>query len=140
MRYKSLSNGAVPAVVTEDGLESALDSAQKIVLGWEQAADGEHPVTTCVIAASRAVRDRAAKVFADKGMKTHVIEVSKKDVSDPAIVRFSTMHRAKGLEFDQVLVLVPATYLEAPADTVNERKLLYVAITRAKRAAGLVVY
>lgn len=140
VRYKSLSNGAVPAVVTEVGLESALDSAQKIVLGWAQGADEEHPVTTCVIAASRVVRDRAAKLFADKGMKTHVIEVSKKDISDPAVVRFSTMHRAKGLEFDQVLVLVPAAYLEAPADTVNERKLLYVAITRAKRAAGLVVY
>ena len=140
VRYKSLSNGAVPAFVKEASLESALDCAQKIVLGWAQAADDAHPVTTCVIAASRAVRDRAAKLFADKGMKTHVIEVSKKDVSDPAIVRFSTMHRAKGLEFDQVLALVPATFLEAPADTVNERKLLYVAITRAKRAAGLVVY
>lgn len=140
VRYKSLSNGAVPALVKDAGLESALDSACKMVLGWAQGADDEHPVTTCVIAASRAVRDSAAKLFAEKGMKTHVIEVGKKDVSDPAIVRFSTMHRAKGLEFDQVLVLVPATYLEAPADTVNERKLLYVAITRAKRAAGLVVY
>ena len=97
-------------------------------------------MTTCVIAASRVVRDRAAKLFAEKGMKTYVIEVSKKDVSDPEIVRFSTMHRAKGLEFDQVVVLVPASYLADPVDTVNERKLLYVAITRAKRAAALVVY
>jgi superfamily I DNA/RNA helicase len=97
-------------------------------------------LTTCVIAASRFVRDEVAKAFAGKGMKTHVIEVSKKDISDPSIIRFSTMHRAKGLEFDQVLVLVPGTYLSAPADTANERKLLYVAITRAKRAAGLVVY
>lgn len=140
VRYKSLSNGAVPAVVNEDGLESALESAQKIVLSWSMAADPEHPVTTCVIAASRLVRDRAAKLFADKGMKTYVIEVSKRDVSDPEVIRFSTMHRAKGLEFDQVLVLVPTSYLGEPADTVNERKLLYVATTRAKRAAGLVVY
>jgi Protein of unknown function (DUF3584)/UvrD-like helicase C-terminal domain/Helicase conserved C-terminal domain len=96
--------------------------------------------TTCVIAASRAVRDGAAKLFVSKGIKTYVIEANKKDVSEPTTVRFSTMHRAKGLEFDQVLVLVPREYLGDPGESSNERKLLYVAITRAKRAAGLVVY
>jgi superfamily I DNA/RNA helicase len=138
-RYKSLSHGVVPVVVTERSLEAAMERAKPIVLEWSSSS-GEHPTTTCVIAHSRAVRDSAAKIFGASGVRTHVIEVSKRDVPDASTVRFSTMHRAKGLEFDQVLVLAPAGYLAAPADTVNERKLLYVAMTRAKRAAALVMY
>jgi superfamily I DNA/RNA helicase len=139
-RYKSLSKGAIPIVLKEDGIEAALNSAYNTVLEWTKAADEEHPLTTCVIASSRAIRDGAAKLFASKGMKTHVIEVNKKEASEPSTIRFSTMHRAKGLEFDQVLVLVPKAYMRDPSETGNERKLLYVAITRAKRNAGLVVY
>lgn len=139
-RYKSLSRGAIPVVLKEDGLEAALNSAYNIVLEWTKAADEDHPLTTCVISSSRAIRDGAAKLFASKGMKTHVIEVNKKEASEPSTIRFSTMHRAKGLEFDQVLVLVPKGYMGAPSETGNERKLLYVAITRAKRNAGLVIY
>ena len=72
-------------------------------------------------------------------MSTHVVEANKKDTSDTSAVRFSTMHRAKGLEFDQVLVLAPNDSWP-PAETLNERRLLYVSMTRAKRAAALVVY
>ena len=85
-------------------------------------------------------RDSAAKILGAGGLQTHVIQVNKRDVPDASVIRFSTMHRAKGLEFDQVVVLAPAAFLGAPAETANERKLLYVAITRAKRAAALVMY
>ncbi len=138
-RYRSLSHGVVPTVITEDNLDGAIKRAQEIVSGWSASGDS-NPTTTCVIAHSRAVRDSAAKMFSAGGMKTHVVEASKRDASDAATIRFSTMHRAKGLEFDQVLVLAPVGYLAAPTDTVNERKLLYVAITRSKRAASLVMY
>jgi superfamily I DNA/RNA helicase len=56
------------------------------------------------------------------------------------MIRFSTMHRAKGLEFDQVLVLTPDQFLGPLDETADERRLLYVAITRAKRAAALVMF
>lgn len=49
----------------------------------------------------------------------------------------ATMHRAKGLEFDCVIVLAPTSYLGNPEDTDTQRKLLYVALTRAKRGAML---
>jgi DNA helicase IV len=47
------------------------------------------------------------------------------------------MHRAKGLEFDCVVVAAPASYLGNPEDTATQRKLLYVALTRAKRGAAI---
>lgn len=49
----------------------------------------------------------------------------------------ATMHRAKGLEFDFVTVVAPSDYLGAPESTLNQRRLLYVALTRAKRGAQL---
>ena len=93
-----------------------------------------------MVAPTRAIRDNAEKVFRGKGLSTHVIDANKKDTSDGSAVRFSTMHRAKGLEFDQVLVLAPVRFLGPSAETLVERRLLYVAMTRAKRAAALVMF
>jgi len=45
-------------------------------------------------------------------------------------VHLGTMHSAKGLEFDHVLLLDDGTL----ADTPEERRLLYVALTRARRS------
>lgn len=137
-RYKSLSHGAPPIVVTEPTLDAAMTSALGLVSEW--AAAGAQPTTTCVVAPTRAIRDNAEKVFRGKGMSTQVVEANKKDASGPSAVRFSTMHRAKGLEFDQVLVLAPDRFLGPPAETADERRLLYVAMTRAKRAAALVTF
>ena len=138
-RYKSLSRGAVPLVVTESSLDGALKRAKEIVGTWASPA-GASPTTTCVIAQSRATRDAAARMFRDGGLETHVIEVNKRDATNASTVRFSTMHRAKGLEFDQVLVLAPSHFLGPAEESANSRKLLYVAITRAKRAAALILY
>jgi superfamily I DNA/RNA helicase len=137
-RYKSLSHGTPPVVVTEPTLEAAITRALGLVSEW--AAAGPSPTTTCVVAPTRAIRDNAEKVFRSKGMNTHIVDANKKDTSDPAAVRFSTMHRAKGLEFDQVLVVAPDRFLGPAAETLDERRLLYVAITRAKRVAALVLF
>ena len=52
-------------------------------------------------------------------------------------MHFSTMHRAKGLEFDTVAVVAPDVFFGDPESTSDQRKLLYVALTRAKRSALL---
>lgn len=54
------------------------------------------------------------------------------------VVHFATMHRAKGLEFDAVAVVAPGSFFGDPESTADQRKLLYVALTRAKRSAVLV--
>jgi UvrD-like helicase family protein len=47
----------------------------------------------------------------------------------------STIHRAKGLEFERVIVAVPSEGLsdEKPEDLAEETRILYVALTRPKR-------
>ena len=49
------------------------------------------------------------------------------------------MHRAKGLEYDAVFIpdanegLIPYRLAQLPAEKEEERRLFYVAMTRAKR-------
>lgn len=58
-------------------------------------------------------------------------------------VTLATMHTAKGLEWDVVFVAglvdgtLPIVYAETPAELEEERRLLYVAMTRARLALTL---
>lgn len=98
-RYKSLSHGAPPVVVNEPTPESAL--ARSVALAREWTADGPQPTTTCVVAPTLALRDNVEAVFRREGLSTYVIDANKGDSAAAASIRFATMHRAKGLEFDR---------------------------------------
>lgn len=58
---------------------------------------------------------------------------------NPNFVTLMTIHAAKGLEFGNVFIvgvedqLLPSSMCSSPDDIEEERRLLYVAITRAKR-------
>ena len=58
---------------------------------------------------------------------------------DAGAVTLSTVHRAKGREFDAVFVvaaeegLLPISHAKSDAEVEEERRLLYVAVTRARR-------
>ena len=136
-RYKSLSHGPVPKVIEVDGLEAAVAQALESVEGWQHLnADGRSG-NTCIIANSQAVRDTIARQFLSRGYKTSVIDANQNLSTDAAAVHFATMHRAKGLEFDHVVVIAPSSFLGDFKETDSQRKLIYVALTRAKREAVL---
>jgi superfamily I DNA/RNA helicase len=58
------------------------------------------------------------------------------DTASGDAIRIATMHRAKGLEFDRVVVL--ALKGIAPAGGTDLAQLAYVSLTRAKTGAVLV--
>lgn len=136
-RYKSLSHGPVPVVMGVDSIESAIKQAIESVKGWQSQDAQGHLGSTCVIANSKAVREALAKQFVNAGFKISVIDANQNLASDAACIHFATMHRAKGLEFDRVIVITPNSFLGDPKETDSERKLIYVALTRAKREALL---
>ena len=136
-RYKSLSHGPTPLLVTLKGIEQATDKALELSRNWLAQSDGQVPASVCLIAYSKDVRDSTAKIFAKAGLKTAVIDENH-NLSSIDTVYFSTMHRAKGLEFDQVIVIGPSEYLGDPLETDSKRKLIYVALTRAKKEAALI--
>jgi superfamily I DNA/RNA helicase len=136
-RYKSLSHGPAPLVVDAKGMEEAVVLAIANVTRWrDEDADG-YLNSTCVISSSQVARDSLARQFSAAGFVTSVIDASQNLSNDANAVHFATMHRAKGLEFDRVVVITPSSYLGVPLETEPQRKLIYVALTRAKRAAVL---
>ena len=138
-RYKSLSHGPSPLMVTLKGIEQATDKALELSRNWLSQTDELGSTSICVITYSNDVRDASAKVFAKAGLKTAVIDENHNLSNKTEIVYFSTMHRAKGLEFDEVIVISPSEYLGDPLETDSKRKLIYVALTRAKKDAALIL-
>ena len=84
------------------------------------------------------MRDALARQCSVGGYTISVIDANQNLSSDAQAIHFATMHRAKGLEFDRVIVVAPSSYLGDPQDTEATRKLIYVALTRAKREAMLI--
>ena len=67
-----------------------------------------------------------------------IVSMRQKNLDEPPVV-LTTIHSAKGLEWDTVFVIslidgcLPVSYsLEDPESIEEERRLLYVAVTRAK--------
>lgn len=138
-RYKSLSHGPSPLVVTLKGIEQATDKALELSHNWLSQSDEHGSASICVITYSSDVRNATAKAFSRAGLKTAVIDENHNLSSKREMIYFSTMHRAKGLEFDQVIVISPSEYLGDPLETDSKRKLIYVALTRAKKEAALIL-
>tara|TARA_Y100001934_G_C12298727_1_gene748779 strand:+ start:17 stop:1405 length:1389 start_codon:yes stop_codon:yes gene_type:complete len=66
-------------------------------------------------------------------------DTSRDSNADPEQIRLSTIHQAKGLEFDAVFVMMlcdgmfpSSRAIESPDGEEEERRLFYVAVTRAK--------
>ncbi|HEV7862714.1 MAG TPA: ATP-dependent DNA helicase UvrD2 [Acidimicrobiia bacterium] len=72
-----------------------------------------------------------------------VTVLAEEDPTGSDAVELLTFHKAKGLEWPAVFVtglergLVPIAYAETPAALAEERRLLYVALTRAERQLHL---
>ena len=138
-RYKSLSHGPVPQVLEVQSQEAAFVQALEITKGWQVQDGSDASATTCVIAESKKYRDALAKHFQSNGLQMAVIDETKNAAHLQGMTYFATMHRAKGLEFDRVIVLAPKSYMGDPLETDSKRKLIYVALTRAKKEAALLI-
>lgn len=137
-RYKSLSHGPAPTLVSVEGIEAAARQAIEFIQQWNAARGDGVPLSFCVIAPSEKSRDGMAGLLQAAGLRSIAITAQSNHADARDVVHLATMHRAKGLEFDCVVVVAPKSYLGAPEETETQRKLLYVALTRAKRGAMLV--
>lgn len=137
-RYKSLSHGPVPTVVSVQGLESAAVQAIDFIQGL--LGDETYPVrpSVCVIASNEKHREAMAKQLLAAGLAGVTISAQSNHSDVRDAIHFATMHRAKGLEFDAVVVIAPESFFGDAKETTHFRKLMYVALTRAKRAAMLI--
>lgn len=138
-RYKSLSHGEPPEMVTAEGIEGAAQAAIGFVRSlWVAVAEGEEPASVCVIASSEKHREALTTQMKVAGIDCVTITADSNHAEARNVAHVATMHRAKGLEFDAVVVVAPDAYFGNPEESAAQRKLMYVALTRAKRAAMLV--
>jgi superfamily I DNA/RNA helicase len=137
-RYKSLSHGPAPTEVAADGLEAAASHAIEFITQLKTSGVNEYTFSTCIIAPSEKTRDAMTTQLQAAGFRCVTISAQSNYWDMPDTVHVATMHRAKGLEFDAVVLVAPVSYLAAAEDTQNQRMLIYVALTRAKRAAMLI--
>ncbi len=130
-RYKSLSHGPIPEVLRSGGASEAIGLAVKRTLDW--MAEKPSPVM-CVMAPTITMRDQVEQALRNEGIATTIIKADFADSPGSDAVRLSTMHRAKGLEFDRVVVLG----LDLHGEPEQGVQLVYVALTRARTVAVLI--
>lgn len=133
-RYKSLSRGPAPMIASFGNLEEATPCLGAWVDELNQGEGSRW--STCVIASTTQLRIFARELVEKKGLKTAIVEANQSCDVSPGTIYFSTMHRAKGLEFDQVIVLCRQELLRKNRD--EGAKLLYVALTRARRESRII--
>lgn len=136
-RYRSVSHGPAPLVMDVKGIEGAGQETLNFVKHWTASRPDGPPLSFCVIASSEKNRDALSSVLQASGLRCLTISAQSNHANARDVVHMSTMHRAKGLEFDCVVVVSPASYLGNAEETATQRKLLYVALTRAKCGAAL---
>ena len=143
--YRSLLHGDHPLI---KGFEDPADEQAFLFQTLKQILSEQNDLSsTCITARTNKAVEKLQAALQAEGFNTRVINKNESDdPSDPAL-RLATMHRVKGLEFDQVLIpgldatQMPLRYeLDQRPDQVSrelfeqqERSLLHVAATRAKK-------
>lgn len=147
--YKSLTHGEVPVI---ERFGSPDDQAGFIKALVDKS---DEPYSHfCVVARTNKEVSSIQEKLEKLGVKTTLIKQSEPESNDRDAVKLATVHRVKGLEFDQVILasandgLIPLEYaMRDKADAISkeeadteERSLVYVAITRARKAAFVLSY
>ena len=134
-RYKSLSHGPAPKTLDFQHLEDALASLTPLLK--ESLAEGR---SVCVIVPTKHDASAVQNSLKTGKITTTILGPDERDRPDSKSVRIATMHRAKGLEFDEVVLLIPRNWSNVRSAADNSRQLKYVALTRAKKFATVIQY
>lgn len=142
--YTSVLHGFSPQIVDCKSVEGEVDFIIKYLQNVQN--DSVRNITSkdiCIICRTKQQLENIDTKLSEKGIVSVVISKNSLDNNKEG-VRLSTMHRAKGLEFDTVIISGLSADNDIPfandEDKVvekqndrRERSLLYVSMTRAKR-------
>ena len=118
-----------------DTAKDYLDQLLAMMSSYEDECDREM---------EEGLREESQTPTVDEWMQNIMLQTDQDNEDDGNKVTLMTVHSAKGLEYDYVYIvgmeegLFPSSRsVESITDLEEERRLMYVAITRAKRAAML---
>jgi DNA helicase-2/ATP-dependent DNA helicase PcrA len=135
---------------TEEG-DGLVDAVRGVlsVMGWTPEAPAARGQTRDRWESLQALVDQAAELAStgvdDLGVFVDDLDRRASEQHAPVAggVTLATLHAAKGLEWDCVFVVgvcegtLPITYAESPTAVEEERRLLYVGVTRARKALAV---
>jgi superfamily I DNA/RNA helicase len=145
--YRSLVQGSPPTIVPCPSFDKEVDAIVKFVTSGD-------PREACLVARTKDLVEQYAAAVKARDLQVHLLSRGKADDHSAAGLRVATMHRVKGLEFDRVVVagvndgIVPLSVALSSTDDPavredmerQERALLYVALTRARREAMITCF
>ncbi len=140
--YRSLMHGEVPEIQVRETFADEVET----IAQWLTGTELSH---ACLVARTNRLVTRYAEALEDRGVATRRVRRSEPDNPAKPGLRVATMHRVKGLEYDQMIIAgvsEDSMPLRGRVDRsgdkavrreaeLMERALLYVAITRAREAA-----
>lgn len=149
--YKSLTHGSTPQVELFDSCEKQSDFIASYLN--QQLADGLPLSHICIVTRTNKERDGIDSALKKAGIEISIVDAYQEAKNRDA-VRLATMHRVKGLEFDEMILasinegIVPLSHaienkgdeVEKRLADVEERGLMYVALTRAKKRVLILSY
>lgn len=145
----SHTRGKIPSITEFSKKEEELAYIADTVKKWTALGTLERSI--CILARTKNELTSLKEYLGSMGIRSYEIKQSKRDDKTIGGVRLSTMHRAKGLEFDCVIIMGMNQYnmphqktLESAESGVEKRELmiqekllLYVSATRAKKELGV---
>lgn len=148
--YKSLTHGDFPNIK----IFKTSDEQSTYLAEYLQSIDDRPLNEVCIVTRTNAEVEKIEKSLKKNDIKTKIIDGNSHSVISYDTVQIATMHRVKGLEFNEIILvsmnegLVPLeSVLNKTGDDVEkrqtdleERALVYVAITRAKTQAKILSY
>lgn len=144
--YKSLLRGEPPVTKGFDTFDQQMNFMVDCINNWQNEGIADSAI--CIISRRNAYLDQIAAVLGQKSVACSTLKPNQAETNEGG-VRLGTMHRVKGLEFDAVIIagLNSDQYPYLPESDLDEitlktyhhqeRSLLYVSLTRAKKAAVL---
>jgi superfamily I DNA/RNA helicase len=115
--------------------EDLVTRVQAILANWGVVPDATDLGATCIMAESRAGRDQLMSAMRAAGYAVESIEADTRVNPEANCLLFATMHRAKGLEFQNVIATSTRVGKSDRGEVAPQ--LIYVALTRARQRAAL---
>lgn len=148
---QSLTHGKAPVVKNFRSANNEIEFITKQI--QELQTQGVPLKDICITARTHNLVDNYIQAFTQHGFRCYELKKEKLDDRQQEGLRFATMHRVKGLEFQYMFVagvnfgVVPLNQAVDVEDTVarqeavtSEKCLLYVALTRAQKSAYITSY
>jgi superfamily I DNA/RNA helicase len=144
--YTSILHGFAPQIIDCVTMDGEIAFISKYLDNVVKKEDRKIELKDiCIISRTKQYLQLVGDKLSEKGIKS--LKISKNSLdSEKEGIRLATMHRAKGLEFDTIIIVGLNAENDIPFENEEdkvvekqndrrERSLLYVAMTRAKREA-----